>query len=155
MKFQHSILYALVLAFVSLPATTQNAAKTYTLPFKSVEGLLLVTVKVNGKPLTMIVDTGAVSIIVSAEAAGSINDAQVGEMRKNKNIVFISGSTPARNVTFELDSYKFNQSVTVLSLKELNQRIGVKFDGILGEDFLNNFHTLKVDYKAKTVELTE
>jgi len=148
----HSL--ALVLLALLSPSAVAQQRAPVVLPFKKAEGLLLVTIKVNNKPLSMLVDTGAVSTFVSAEAAG-VSNPQLGDLRKNKNSMLISGKVAVRNVTLEVGNTLFNQYVTVLSLKELSDRLGVRCDGILGEDFLTNFRRVTVDYKAHQIELAQ
>ena len=142
-----------LLPLLSLSAVAMQRAAV-VLPFKTAGGLMVVTVKVNNKPVSMVVDTGAVSTFVSAEAAG-VSNPQLGDLRKNKNSVVISGKAAVRNVTLEVGNSLFNQYVTVLSLKELSDRLGVRCGGILGEDFLTNFRWVTVDYKVHQIELVQ
>jgi hypothetical protein len=41
------------------------------------------------------------------------------------------------------------------NLEDLNQELGVNFDGLLGEDLLREFHSVRINYKAHVIELEQ
>ena len=49
----------LLIFFLLSPIARAQQTKTYTVPFHSVNGLILLDAKVNGKPAVLLLDTGA------------------------------------------------------------------------------------------------
>jgi hypothetical protein len=50
---------------------------------------------------------------------------------------------------------KFSQPVSVMDLEELAKSFRVDFDGLLGQDILNKFRSVRIDYKRQVIELEE
>jgi hypothetical protein len=40
-----------------------------------------------------------------------------------------------------------------MNLGDLPQRVGVPFDGLLGQDILRQFRSVRIDYKKHMIEL--
>jgi hypothetical protein len=49
--------------------------------------------------------------------------------------------------------YLFSQPISVMNLGDLPQRVGVPFDGLLGQDILRQFRSVRIDYKKHVIEL--
>jgi hypothetical protein len=49
--------------------------------------------------------------------------------------------------------FMFSQSVSVMNLEDLSKRFQIHFDGLLGQDILNQFRSVRIDYKAHVIEL--
>jgi len=49
--------------------------------------------------------------------------------------------------------FMFSQRVSVMNLEELSRRFGIQFDGLLGQDILNQFRSVRIDYKRCVIEL--
>jgi hypothetical protein len=49
--------------------------------------------------------------------------------------------------------FMFSQPVSVMNLEELSKRFGIQFDGLLGQDILNQFRSVRIDYKNHVIEL--
>jgi len=49
--------------------------------------------------------------------------------------------------------FVFSQRVSVMNLEELSRRFGIQFDGLLGQDILNQFRSVRIDYKRCVIEL--
>jgi hypothetical protein len=49
--------------------------------------------------------------------------------------------------------FMFSQSVSVMNLEELSKRFQIPFDGLLGQDILSQFRSVRIDYKAHVIEL--
>ncbi|HEY6969377.1 MAG TPA: hypothetical protein VJA94_09235 [Candidatus Angelobacter sp.] len=137
---------------LALPAAAQRHSRV-TLPFESVEGLILLTIQANQKTATLVLDTGSVSTFVSPEIAGVSNPHGLADLRKSQNTMLIAGKAAVRSVTLSLDGDAlFVVPVMVITLSELSHRIGRKLDGILGQSFLHSFHSITIDYKTSHIE---
>ena len=119
----------LLALFLLTTSSLAQDRKTITIPFHSVNGLILLDVKVNGKASVMLMDTGA-------------------------NVTLLRNA-PSNAVTVELEP---SHAVTVSALDL--ERIGVhlakrdmaSIDGLLGEDFLRYFASVRIDYRNSVVE---
>jgi hypothetical protein len=40
-----------------------------------------------------------------------------------------------------------------MNLEDLSKRFQIHFDGLLGQDVLNQFRSVRIDYKAHVIEL--
>jgi hypothetical protein len=47
------------------------------------------------------------------------------------------------------------QQVSVMDLNELKQMLHMDFDGLLGQDFLSQFRSVRIDYRGHIIELQE
>jgi hypothetical protein len=47
----------------------------------------------------------------------------------------------------------FSQPVSVMNLEELSKSLRIPFDGLLGQDILNQFRSVRIDYKNHVIEL--
>lgn len=147
------LIVLLLLLFTPLP----NRAKPVSLrvPFRSVQAMILVEVKVNGTPATFVVDTGANRTIISTKAFGN---AQVVLPRwprnpKNAGLISYSQRLPADLTIGE--RVWFAQPVSVVDLEELKGMLKLDFDGLLGEDILRQFRSIRIDYHTHILEMEE
>jgi len=145
---------ALVAALLALgllgPATFAHE-ETVLLPFRSMHSLILVDAKVNGNPATLLLDTGANNTIINAKIYGNVQAPRVELTSKGPGIV---GNALRLHVDLEIaDRFLFSQPVSVMNLGDLPQRVGAKFDGLLGQDILRQFRSVRINYRAHVIEL--
>ena len=139
----------MVLGLVA-PATCAHEG-TVLLPFRSTHSLILVDAKVNGNPATLLLDTGANNTIINARIYGSVQAPPVELTSKGPGIV---GNALRLHVDLEIaDRFLFSQPVSVMNLGDLPQRVGAKFDGLLGQDILRQFRSVRINYRAHVIEL--
>jgi hypothetical protein len=100
--------------------------------------LLTVMVKVDGKPIRMIVDTGAERTIFRS------NIGRAGELVQLTGHGRFGYTVRECHVTIE------NESMTALCGGDLPLGAG---DGVLGQDFLRQFSSVTVDYAKRTITL--
>ena len=141
-----------MLAFLLLiPLANRAHPGVVTLPFRSVNSLILVEAKVNGNAVTLVLDTGANKTILNAKAYGNAGLPVVRPVNQGSGIV-----ANALRLRVELEighEYIFSQPVSIVDLEDLARRFGVHFDGLLGQDILREFRSLRIDYKAHIIEL--
>jgi len=113
--------------------------------------LILVDAKVNGNPATLLLDTGANNTIINAKIYGNVQAPRVELTSKGPGIV---GNALRLRVDLEIaDRFLFSQPVSVMNLGDLPQRVGAQFDGLLGQDILRQFHSVRINYRAHVIEL--
>ena len=126
--------WAVLVIFCSTICSTLNA-QTFRVPFHDAyNGLVLLDVKVDGKPAVLLLDTGT-------------------------NVSLFGHHQTSIGIELE-PKYFFNLPVYDLD-KQIGQRafqlrrdVG-PFDGILGQNFLRHFQAMRIDYKNHVVELEE
>jgi hypothetical protein len=113
--------------------------------------MILVDAKVNGHAATLLVDTGANNTIISAKMCDNVPAPRVELATKGPGIV---GNALRLRVDLEIaDRFLFSQPVSVMNLGDLPQRVGAPFDGLLGQDILRQFRSVRINYRAHVVEL--
>lgn len=119
------------------PYHSSSQFKSESIPFKNLNGLMLVNVSVNGYPAKFIIDTGATSSVVYG------NFIKSRHIPVKTNIFGISQSangtktvTPIANLNIKLGSSEFRDLKTFIMPTE-----NKAFDGIIGNDILE-----KTDY---------
>jgi len=142
----------LVMLFLT-QAAAQAKPRVVELPYHSVDSYLLVEVKIDGTPVRLLVDTGANRTIVNARSfcRTELNVSQPAN--RGPGIV---GRALRLRVDLELThEVKFSQPISVMNLEELSKSLRIDFDGLLGQDILNRFRSVRIDYKRHVIELEE
>lgn len=133
--------------------TSPSCANTQTvrLPFRSIHSLILVDAKVNGNPATLLLDTGANNTIINAKVYGNMPASRVEAVGRGPGIV---GNALRLRVDLEIAGrFLFCGPVSVVNLDDLPNRMGAQFDGLLGQDILQQFHSVRINYRARVIEL--
>jgi predicted aspartyl protease len=133
-------------------------AGTETLPVWYFSNLLLVPLDVNGKRGNFIVDTGAVTTVISHTMAAQlgVNENTPGA-KIDMGITGVGGFEgvvlKVPNVTFKTprNSEVFPQVVSI-DLKQISKMIGTEVSGVVGFDFLSDYK-LTLDYYASEIML--
>jgi len=117
-------------------------------------GSILIRVKVNGEPAVLLVDTGSSHTILSADLLG-VNPLFLGRAStpvKGSGLIGIAGWTAA---TIDLGTIKWtNRKVLAMSeFREISKSMKQRVDGILGEDVLNDFTSVAIDFKNRRLVL--
>lgn len=126
------------------------------LPFRTVHSMILVQGKVEGDSVTFLLDTGSIGTIVSTRIY-HISRFQLRSIQKNAHGPGISGESVSANIDLELGSYRWtSQRVSIMNLDELSHILGVEhLDGLIGEDILREFRSIRIDYRTHMIELEE
>jgi hypothetical protein len=135
-----------------------STAGTETLPVWYFSNLLLVPLDVNGKRGNFIVDTGAVTTVISHSMAAQlgVNENTPGA-KIDMGITGVGGFEgvvlKVPNVTFKTprNSEVFPQVVSI-DLKQISRMIGTEVSGVVGFDFLSEYK-LTLDYYASEIML--
>jgi len=137
------------------PITTPDA-----IPIWCVSNMLLLPADVNGKPGNFIVDTGAITTVLSLGMANlmGINEKTPGALVD----LGIAGVGGAQGITLMLpqltlkttrQSETLNQALAI-DLKEISRMLGTEVSGVAGFDFLKNYK-LTLDYYKAEIHLTK
>ena len=144
-----------LLVLLLIPITNPAHSGTVRIPFRTVQSLIVVEGKVNGNPATFLLDTGANRTIISARSYGNARFDLQRMPRRNGGAGF-NGYSLRRLADVELAENVWTaQQVSVMDLDELKQMLHMDFDGLLGQDFLRQFRSVRIDYRAHVIELQE
>ena len=141
------MLFLVILAPLPLPAQR----RIVSVPFRSVNTYMLVEASVDGRSVTLLVDTGANKTILNARSIGRVQLPVSQPMNQGAGIV---GNAVRLRVDVEIaHRFLFSQPVSVMNLDDLSKRFQIPFDGLLGQDILSQFRSVRIDYKAHVIEL--
>lgn len=156
------MIFLLILSFsVSLVGQSgfhlQNKRKRDRIPFRLVNNLPIISVEINGTPLSFILDTGVESTILF-----SLEDADSLQLR-NTSPVKLQGlgsdgtleALRSLNNRVEIgDALDINHSLYIIFDSTLNfsPRMGIPIHGILGNEFFRNF-IVKIDYAREVIRI--
>src|ERR1700730_16164082 len=144
-----------VAVFWLVPGPGPAHSRMIKLPFRNVDSLILVEGKINGNPMLFLVDTGANRTIVSVKTYGRL-PMQLHQMQRPGRGPGIVGEAVRLRVDLALANRIWvGQPVSIMNLDDLNQALGVHVDGLLGQDVLREFHTVRIDYHPRIIELEE
>jgi hypothetical protein len=156
-----AVLTMLVLLWLPAPlkvdgASTSNHGSDDGIPIELTSrfSLVLVRLEVNGRPATLVVDTGSSHTILStqflqlrglalgADPSPSKGSGFVGRAAWIKATVHIGGEV--------LRDHEF---LAMEDLPDISNAVGQKIDGIMGEDILKEFAVIEIDFKHRRLIL--
>ena len=147
-----------VLALISLFLTTPavpDKSDVVTVPFRTAQSMILVDARVNDNRATLLVDTGANHTIVSPKAYGNAQF-QMRNLHKNDQGPGMQGDALRLRANFALANRVWiSHPVYVLNVDELTRRFGTPVDGLLGQDVLQEFRSVRINYKSHVIELEQ
>lgn len=141
---------SLVLAaalFIGTPVLAQE-----TIPFTTTKDRKLIAkVKIEGKERTLILDTGAVDLVLDPSVVGM----KPSDLKPNSRIWNPNGGLKfaERRVTAEFGGRKFNVMAAILDCKPISDISGIKVDGIIGMVILQQFKKVSIDFENSRLEL--
>ena len=142
----------LAVALVCLCSLTAHA-ETRKLKFRSAQSMILVDLAVNGKPVTMLLDTGAVSSLIAIRLT-DFDSHKLAPMRQGRTDQGFVGQAFEVKARFDFAGMNVQDlRVFAGNVDELSRRAGTRCDGILGLDVLRKFKSVKIDYAAQEIEL--
>jgi len=117
--------------------------------------MILVDGKVNGNAATFLLDTGANRTIVSAKVYGQVQF-KMHQLRRNGHGAGVSGNSIPLPADLVLAERVWTaHRVSVMNLDELSDLLKLHLDGLIGQDILRDFRYVRIDYRARVIELEE
>lgn len=125
-------------------------AQTLTVPVKIERGQILVTVRVNEKEARLLLDTGAGVTLVGPKFARGTVEVERLDIEQQAGM----SQASIRRVTITLGQITIkDHAVGVLDMTDVNRRTGDRIDGLLGQDVLRRFRSVRINFEEKTLEL--
>jgi gag-polyprotein putative aspartyl protease len=125
------------------------------IPFRSVQSLIVVEGKLNGNAAIFLLDTGANRTIVSTQIYGNARFDLQRMPPRQRSAGFAEYSLRRAADIGLAENVWTAQQVSVMDLDELKQMLHMDFDGLLGQDFLRQFRSVRIDYHNHVIELQE
>lgn len=101
--------------------------------------------------MKLLVDTGANKTILNASSFSKTERRVTRPVNRGAGIV---GKALRLRADLKLGhQIRFSRPVAVMNLEELSKSFRIPFDGLLGQDILNQFRSVRIDYKNHVMEL--
>jgi predicted aspartyl protease len=141
---------ALAMFLLAVVVAPTADAQTLAVPLDIDGPRIFIRVHINDKRARLLLDTGAEITLVKPHFAKGTTEL------KRVNILQQSGMSQASirllSVTLGEVTLK-NLVVGVLDMTDVTSRTGISMDGLLGEDILRRFRSVRINFKDKTLEL--
>jgi hypothetical protein len=146
---------AALLLLLLLPLPNRARPGLVRVPFRTVQSMILVDGKVNDNRVTFLLDTGANNSIISLKAYGS-NQFQLCALHDNDSGPGMIGSALRLHADLAFaNRIWISQPVSVMNMDSLTQRFKTPIDGLLGQDLLREFRSIRIDYRSHVLELEQ
>jgi len=131
------------------------SAEVLELPFEidSVQSAILVRASADGKPVLLVLDTGASRTILARELVrtGPTRLAPSSFSTDGPGLRVLGRYTEA---TLALGGRTWkNRGVVAMNMAEVSRAFGRRIDGLLGQDLLREFGRVTIDFHARTLRL--
>jgi hypothetical protein len=114
-------------------------------------GTILVDASVDGRPVVLILDTGASHTIFDAGIFG-VSAMQLQAARMKSRGLGLDADVVLRTADFEIGQEAWNQQpIEIADLHLLSKIYGRKIGGIVGQDVLRSFVSVQINYKGQCV----
>jgi hypothetical protein len=141
---------------ISLCLAVPVYAATLELSFEldSRHDAILLSAELNGKPVTLLLDTGSTYTVLDAQLLGLTNlDLKIS--RFSSSGPGLRGEALWATARLRLGVRVWHdQRIVAMNLKELTTRYGRPIHGILGQDILRQFDRVTIDFPARTLLLS-
>jgi hypothetical protein len=122
-------------------------------PFRTVRSMILIEGKIDEKRVTFLLDTGSNHTIISVRSYGGVPFPLRPALR-NGSAAGMKGESVRLPMNLTLGDHTWvGQCVTMMNLDDLHDTLGIPFDGLLGQDILREFRSVRIDYKTHVIEL--
>lgn len=116
--------------------------QTISIPFHTANNLILLDMSIDGKPATLVLDTGATyTYLVPRFSPGWKAEAARANTR---------GTYYATDVKLEVAGRQWSQWHVLVD--DVSTKVSLRIDGILGEDWLKTFTSVRINYKQHVIE---
>ncbi|WP_333658521.1 aspartyl protease family protein [Flavobacterium sp.] len=151
-------IFAFLIAFTNYAQSGFEIKKNrnkVVIPFKLINNLVFIPIKLNGEELTFLLDTGVEETIlfsVNDNSELTLNNVEVIKLKGLGNSDAINGYKSSKN---EINIKQFvdsNHSLYIVLDQEFNfsSQVGIPVNGILGYHFFKN-NLVKIDYSKRKI----
>jgi hypothetical protein len=124
-----------------------DEGKNYQVPFHSTDGLILLQGQLDGRAAVLLLDTGSNISFVD------VHSSPIRFKGEKVSHVGMTGCI-ATHPRVKLGGWQtFGERFCVADLSDVAKEARTRVDGFVGEDILREFSSVRIDYKARVVEL--
>lgn len=145
--------YASLVLFIAPKAGPGVADRALKVPFDyaNPKNSILVQVKVNDRPALLVLDTGSSHTVLRPELL-HIKPSELMPTRRSSSAGGFIGDAIGRQVSLQVGNWKWQKwRVAVMDLSQVFPVYQQQIDGILGLDFFEEFSSVTIDMKEKTI----
>jgi hypothetical protein len=134
------------------PRSASGRAEELTITVSRNSHCILLKAEINGRPVTLVLDTGASNTILSSELVGPASTPFPISPLKGSGLV---GSGRWRRATIRIGSMIWvdHRVLEMGGLQDVSRSLRERVDGILGEDLLTDFKMVVINYQDRTLTL--
>jgi predicted aspartyl protease len=139
-----------------LAAAAPARASDLELPFEieASQAAILVRGAVDGKPVLLILDTGASCTILARELV-RLAPGALASSRFSSEGPGLNANGRYTEATLELGDRRWRNRIVVgMKMDEVSRAYGRRIDGLLGQDVLREFDRITIDFRAKRLVLS-
>ena len=156
------ILFLMILCFLISDTTyaqsefkIENQKSRITIPFKLINNLIFVPIKLNGEELTFLLDTGVEQTVLFSLNENNevqLNDVEIIKLKGLGNGNAINGYKSSNNKLAIKKFVDLNHSLYIVLDQEFNfsSHVGIPVNGILGYHFFKN-HLVEINYSRSRI----
>lgn len=145
---------AILLAVAILVPSLKAAPLELPFEIDSRHDAILLSAELNGKPVTLLLDTGSTYTILDAHLLGLTN-LDLKTSRFSDSGPGLHGEAVWAAARLRLGARIWReQRVVAMNLAPLASRYGRPIHGILGQDILRQFDRVTIDFRARTLVLS-
>lgn len=145
------ILAVLATLFISSAAHAENTVLAFRQDARL--RVLRVQANVNGRPVTLLFDTGATYSLISSELAGMPHQKLPAACRRKGPGIRVAGVR--RTIDLDLGGRTWRErDIVVVDMKEFRKVYGEDVAGIVGQDLLSEFDRVEIDYRKGNIILS-
>ena len=150
MRSPYRLFAILAMILLGVLLASPAGAQTLTVPLNIDGPRIFVKVLVNDRHARLLLDTGAGMTLVGPQFAKGTTELQRVNIEQQAGISRAS----IRRLSVTLGELTLKDLVVgVLDMTDVNRRTGTSMDGMLGEDVLCRFRSVRINFKDKTLEL--
>jgi hypothetical protein len=149
------VIASLVIAQAGRSDNTSDKSYRGSIPFELVLKHILVKLSINNSsPMAFILDTGDKYAIVDLDRAKQLGLTLQGDLQSGGAGAAVLHGAYVQGSSFTIPGLSgFSQPITLaFPLKSLEAALGHEVDGVIGEDFINEF-VIEIDYQSHVVRL--
>jgi hypothetical protein len=137
-------------------ASTSNHGSDDGIPIELTSrfSLVLVRLEVNGRPATLVVDTGSSHTILSTQFLQLKGlDSDVGANPSKGSGLVGNAAWIKATVKVGDEVWRDHEFLAMGVLPDISNAVGQKIDGIMGEDILKEFAVVEIDFRHRRLIL--
>jgi hypothetical protein len=138
-----------------LAIAAAGAGRDIEVPFETgpQESVIVVRGTANGRPAVFILDTGSSRTILRPElvgtAAGSLPTSAFADGGPG-----LHAQGRWTRATIRLGEKTWRREVVAMNFDEVSRALGMRVDGLIGQDLLREFDRVTIDFRARKILLT-